>query len=153
MGRGFSALRKADDDVRDFVAGVRQEVVNTLDEAGSEETLECAHTTKYPLNGLDEVNVYLFAKDENIVATDTLTFKFYIRETIGVSEEYSEIYQSSNYTVVTEGVTAGQVRKFTVDDSDDIIKNATHYSVATSAGIAIPANGAGKLQVGKSLAV
>ena len=153
MGRGNSVLRKANDDVRDFVAGVRQVVVDDVSEAGSEGTLSCTHAlSKKPLNGNDGLCVYLHAVGRNITATDTLTFKFYIEEKIGTNV-FSEIYQSANYTVVTAGVTAGQVKRFEVDDTDEIIKHATHYSVASTSGIAIPTGGKGMLQVGKYLAV
>lgn len=162
MGRGETTLRNGDD-VRDMVAGCRQEMVDVVCEAISEGTLEITPslpsvsapegTGFYRTNGLDQLCVWLHAVAQNITATDTITFTFYRREVINGVVSFSEIYQAAKYTVVTTGVTAGQTKKFLVDDTDEIIQHATHYTVATSAGIAIPTGGAGKITVGKSLAV
>lgn len=138
---------------RDVVSVAYQPVDIVIDEAKDEGTIEASHTDIYPLEGLNDLKVMLIAKAKNITATDTLTFKFYKRQAIDGVVSFSEIYQASNYTVVTEGVTAGQCKVFSVDDDDDIIKLATHFSVATTAGIAIPADGYGVMLVGKSLAV
>jgi hypothetical protein len=150
MGRSNDALRKANDSIRDFVALVNQEVIDVISEAIPTGTLSSTHTTKRPLNGMNEINVYLCCTGANIVAVDTLTFKFYIREKINGVEKFNEIYQAANYTVLTTGVTADQVRKYSVTDSDSIIKSATHYSVASTAGIAMPALCYATLAVGKA---
>lgn len=150
MGRSNDALRKANDSIRDFVALVNQEVIDVISEAIPTGTLLSTHTTKRPLNGMNEINVYLCCTGANIVAVDTLTFKFYIREKINGVEKFNEIYQAANYTVLTTGVTADQVRKYSVTDSDSIIKSATHYSVASTAGIAMPALCYATLAVGKA---
>ena len=149
--RGYDILVKGvgNDSVRDIVALTGQEVVDVLDRAAPTETVVATHDLKLPLNGKNDLVVYLMCTGANIVATDTLTFKFYIRETINGVDSFTEIYQAANYTVTTAGVTAGQVKKFAVTDTDDIIKNATHYSVATTAGIAMPALCYGVLLVGK----
>jgi hypothetical protein len=138
---------------REMVAVTHQPVDILVSEAKDEGTIVASHANKYPLEGLNELKVMLIAKTENIVATDTLTFKFYKRQEVDGVTTFSEIYQSANYTVLTTGVTAGQCKIFTVDDADEIIKHATHFSVATTAGIAIPADGYGVMLVGKSLAV
>lgn len=150
--RGYDILVKGvgNDSVRDIVALTGQEVVDVLDRAAPTETIATTHDLKLPLNGKNELVAYVMCTGANIVATDTLTFKFYIRETINGVDSFNEIYQAANYTVTTAGVTAGQVKKFAVTDTDDIIKNATHYSVATTAGIAMPALCYGVLLVGKN---
>jgi hypothetical protein len=150
--QGYDLLVKGvgNDSVRDIVALTGQEVVDVLNRAAPTETIAATHDLKLPLNGKNELAAYLMCTGANIVATDTLTFKFYIRETINGKDEFPEINQSANYTVTTAGVTAGQVKKFAVTDTDNIIKNATHYSVATSAGIEMPANCYGVLLVGKN---
>lgn len=150
MGRSNDALRKANDSIRDFVALVNQEVIDVISEAIPTGMLSSTHTTKRPLNGMNEINVYLCCTGANIVAVDTLTFKFYIREKINGVEKFNEIYQAANYTVLTTGVTADQVRKYSVTDTNGIIKSATHYSVASTAGIAMPALCYGVLSVGKA---
>jgi len=146
-----------------MVAGCRQEMVDVVCDAASEETLAITPslpsvsapngTGFFRTNGLDQFCVWLHAVAQNIAATDTLTFTFYRREIVNGVVAFSEIYQAAKYTVVTTGVTAGQAKKFDVNDADEIIKHATHYTIATSAGIAIPTGGAGKITVGKSLAV
>ena len=153
--QGYDLLVKGvgNDSVRDIVALTGQEVVDVLDRAAPTETITATHDLKLPLNGKNELAAYLMCTGANIVATDTLTFKFYIRETINGVDSFNEIYQAANYTVTTAGVTAGQVKKFAVTDTDNIIKNATHYSVAASAGIAMPANCYGVLLVGKNFDV
>ena len=138
---------------RETVSVAHQPVDILVSEAKDEGTITASHTNKYPLEGLNDLKVMLIAKEENIVATDTLTFKFYKRQDIDGITSFSEIYQTANYTVLTTGVTAGQCKVFTLDDTDEIIKYATHFSVATTAGIAIPADGYGVLLVGKYLAV
>ena len=138
---------------RETVSVAHQPVDILVNEAKDEGTIVASHANKYPLEGLNELKVMLFAKEENIVATDTLTFKFYKRQDIDGVTGFSEIYQAANYTVATAAVTAGQCKIFDVEDTDEIIKLATHFSLATNTGIAIPADGYGVLLVGKSLAV
>ena len=150
MGRSNDALRKANDALRDFVALTNQEVVDVISEAIPTGTLSSAHSTKRPLNGMNELNVYLACTGANIAAADTLTFKFYIAEEINGVRKFNEIYQAANYTVLTTGVTADQVRKYSVTDTDGIIKSATHYSFATTAGIAMPALCYGILSIGRA---
>lgn len=159
MGRPHDGIRRGydisvkgvgNDSVRDIVALTGQEVVDVLDRAAPTETITATHNLKLPLNGKNELVAYLMCTGANIVATDTLTFKFYIREIINGVDSFNEIYQAANYTVLTTGVTADQVRKYSVTDSDGIIKSATHYSVATTAGIAMPALCYGVLLVGKN---
>lgn len=138
---------------RGMVSVAHQPVDILVSEAKDEGTIVASHSNKYPLEGLNELKVMLFAKEKNITATDTLTFKFYKRQDVDGVTGFSEIYQAANYTVATAAVTAGQCKIFTVDDTDEIIKLATHFSLVTSAGIAIAADGYGVLLVGKYLAV
>ena len=138
---------------RETVSVAHQPVDILISEAKDKGVITASHANKYPLEGLNDLKVMLIAKTKNIVATDTLTFKFYKRQDIDGKTEFLEINQSANYTVLTTGVTAGQCKVFTLEDTDEIIKYATHFSVATTAGIAIPADGFGVLLVGKYLAV
>jgi hypothetical protein len=149
MGRSNDALRKANDGIRDFIAQVGQEVVDILATADPSESMSTAHTDKYPLNGLNKLSVYLGCNGADIVDTDTLTFKFYIREAVNDVDSFLEINQTANYTVTTTGVTAGEIKRFEIEDTDDIIKNATHYSVASTGTIDTPANCYAVLFVGK----
>jgi len=149
MGKHNDALRKANSSIRDLVSPVGQEVIDVVSKASPTESLATTHATRYPLNGLNKLNLYVACTGANIVATDTLTFKFYIRQVINDVDTHLEIDQIANYEVTTTGVTAGDIERYEVDDTDDIIKNATHYSVVTAAGIAMPATCYGVLIVGK----
>lgn len=152
MGRSHDALRFENEAVRDIVTSVGQEVIDIISQKKPTETISSTHDKKYALNGNTQLAVYLACTGANIAATDTLTFKFYVRQQINGIDKFLEIAQTSNYTVTTAGVTADKVSKIDLDDADDIIKNATHYSVATSAGIAMPANCHGVLFIGKHFA-
>jgi Ca2+-binding RTX toxin-like protein len=152
MGRSHDALRFENEAVRDIVTSVGQEVIDIISQKKPTETISSTHDKKYALNGNTQLAVYLACTGANIAATDTLTFKFYVRQQVNGIDKFLEIAQTSNYTVTTAGVTADKVSKIDLDDADDIIKNATHYSVATSAGIAMPANCHGVLFIGKHFA-
>lgn len=146
MGRSNDALRRKDDGIRNLVAMVGQETINVIDRKAPTETITASHTNKFSLEGMNKLYLYLGCTGANIVATDTFTFKFYIREAVNVKNVDLEI---GEITVTTTGVTADQIEKFEVEDPDDFVKNATHYSVASDAGIAMSADCYGVLIVGK----
>jgi hypothetical protein len=109
-------------------------------------TYTLSHNDKFALHSSSILELWVTAKDQNYVGSETIELKAYRQDFPGV---FSLVLTTS---ITTPSVTAGESENASVTDANDLIRSCSHFSVSSSS-ITVASGGSLVVKMGKLGAV